>query len=215
MERIPPIVRAQKRIPAFVKGTFGRLKPGANAGTKYQDLLWTSLTALKTSSDAFPPLKGVVGAAVSIMEISQRITHSKKDAHELAKRAVELLELLADVISDRGSIPDQMLASIVRFESILEEIRTEMTQLMNRGRMWRFSHLNRSESTLRKFNRRLDIASQDFVMASVVRTEMCVHQVQTQVTVAGSNKRDGEISTLRRLVLIQTVVFLYIPRLAV
>ncbi|KAJ6481331.1 hypothetical protein C8R47DRAFT_595680 [Mycena vitilis] len=215
MQKGPPILRAQIRIPAFVKGTFGRLKPrGANISAEYLDLMWTSLIALKTSSDAFPPLKGVVGATVSILEISQRITHSRKDAHELAKRAVELLELLADIISDRGSIPDQMLTSIVRFECILEEIQTEMTQLMNRGRMWRLGHLNRSESTLRKFNRRLDIASHDFVMASVVRTEMRVHQVQAQV-VAGSNNRDEEISILRHLVLIQTAVFLYIPRMAV
>lgn len=69
--RPPPLVRARKRVRNFVKGTFGRLKPGANEDATYQDLLWTSLTALKTSADAFPPLKGVVGAVISIMEISQ------------------------------------------------------------------------------------------------------------------------------------------------
>ncbi|KAJ7908695.1 hypothetical protein B0H13DRAFT_2661923 [Mycena leptocephala] len=156
--RLSLLVRPRKLVRNFVKGSFGRLKAGANAGATSQDLLWTSLTALRTSSDAFPPLKGVVGAVVAILETSQRVAHSKKEAFQLAKRSVELLEMLADVISDRGAIPEPMLASIVRLESILEEIKIEMIRLANRGRLWRLNHLNRNEGALWKFNRRLDDA---------------------------------------------------------
>lgn len=131
------LVRSGKRIRSFVKGSYGRLKRGANAGANYQDLLWTSLTALRTCADAYPPLKGAVGALVAILEISevrnrkrywyyhgwdlnlvnQRIAHSKKDGCELGRHAVDVLKMLADVTSNRDAISEPMLASIVLFET--------------------------------------------------------------------------------------------------
>lgn len=131
------LVRSRKRIRSFVKGSYGRLKRGANAGANYQDLLWTSLTALRTCADAYPPLKGAVGALVAILEISevrnrkryrhyhgwdlnlvnQRIAHSKKDGCELGRHAVDVLKMLADVTSNRDAISGPMLASIVLFET--------------------------------------------------------------------------------------------------
>ncbi|KAJ6529329.1 hypothetical protein B0H19DRAFT_1384989 [Mycena capillaripes] len=216
MERRPPLlIRARKRVRTFVKGTIGRLKPGANEDATYHDLLWTSLTALKTSSDAFPPLKGVVGAAFSILEISRRITHSKMDARELAGRTVEILKSLTKGICNRGGIPPPMLESIEHFESTLEEIQSEMNQLMNRGRMWRLKHLNRNEGTLRKFNTRLDDASREFMMGLAVRTELAVYQVHAQVVDASAGHlslHNKEMLLLRGIILMNTVFFLSIPR---
>ncbi|KAJ6589293.1 hypothetical protein B0H19DRAFT_1103531 [Mycena capillaripes] len=209
------LVRARKPIRHFIKGTFGRLKAGANAGATYHDLLWTSVTALRTSSDAFPPLKGVVSAVVAILEISQRVAQSKKDAHQLAGRSVKLLEMLADVISDRGAIPPPMLASIERFESILEEIKIEMIQLTNRNRRWRLKYLNHNEGTLQKFNKRLDDTSREFEMGVAVRTEECVHRIHTQISNVSARSlthRNTEMLLLRRIILMQAVVFLSIPR---
>ncbi|KAF7348720.1 hypothetical protein MVEN_01390900 [Mycena venus] len=203
------LVRGRDRTRNFVKGSFGRLKPGANGNATCQDLLWTSLTALKTPSDAFPPLIGVVGAVVAILEISKRITHSKKDARELAQRSVDLLKVLDDIISnlEPGTIPEPMVASIVRFESTLKEIQTEMDKLMARGCIWRLKHLNRNEGMLEKFHKRLDDASHEFKIASAARAEICVHQVHAQVL---DNKK--EIFLLRRIILVQSVFFLAIPR---
>ncbi|KAJ7811884.1 hypothetical protein B0H14DRAFT_3879885 [Mycena olivaceomarginata] len=213
--RPPPLVRARKRVRNFVKGTFGRLKPGANDDATYQDLLWTSLTALKTSADAFPPLKGVVGAVISIMEISQRIAHSKKDARELAGQAVGILILLSNEFSTRGTISPPMLGSIERFETTLEEIQSEMNRLMNRSRMWRLKHLNRTEETLRKFNKRLDDTSREFTMGLAVRTEVAVYRVHAEVldtSAAHLNLHNKEMRLLRGILLLNAVFFLAIPR---
>ncbi|KAJ7737757.1 hypothetical protein B0H16DRAFT_1571725 [Mycena metata] len=211
----PTVLRLRKRIRSFVKGTFGRLKSGVKQSANYQDLLWTSLTALKTSSDAFPALKSVVGAVIAVWEISQRVKHSKKEARGLAQRTVDLLGRLADAIPDPTRIPDPMLDSIARFESVLAEIQAEMIQLANRGVRWRLKHLNRSEDSLRKFNSLLDEAAREFLIGAVVRVETAVHQVHTQIvrTSAGiSVFHNTEILLLRGLLLMQAALFLSIPR---
>ncbi|KAJ7034622.1 hypothetical protein C8F04DRAFT_1101597 [Mycena alexandri] len=211
----PILLRRRKRIRSFVKGTFGRLKSGVKRSADYQDLLWTSLTALETSSDAFPALKGVVGAVVAVSKISQRVKHSKKEARELAQRTVDLLERLADAIPDPTEISDHMLNNIARFESVLEEIQAEMSQLASRGLRWRLMHLNRNEDSLRKFNSLLDEASRGFLIGTVVRVEAAVHRVHTQMihTSAGiAVLHDTEILLLRGLLLMQAALFFVYPR---
>ncbi|KAJ7106226.1 hypothetical protein C8R44DRAFT_858312 [Mycena epipterygia] len=203
-----PLVRARNR---FRNST-------ATEGAKCHDLLYTSLTALRASSDAFPPLKSVVGAVTSVLEISQRVTHSKKDARQLARRTVEILEALADAIPDPAAIPDPMLASIKRFERTLEDIKTEMCLLMKRGRMWRLRHLNRSEGALLNFNRRLDDASREFTIGAAVRGEALTHQVHTQllnVSAASHIVHNKEMLLLRGILILQVAFFCPSPVLAV
>ncbi|KAJ7034618.1 hypothetical protein C8F04DRAFT_1183159 [Mycena alexandri] len=82
----------------------------------------------------------------------------------IAQRTVDLLERLADAIPDPTEISDHMLNNIARFESVLEEIQAEMSQLANRGLRWRLMYLNRNEDSLRKFNSLLDDASRGFLV---------------------------------------------------
>ncbi|KAJ6469252.1 hypothetical protein C8R45DRAFT_1166652 [Mycena sanguinolenta] len=182
MNRIPALlVRGRKSIRNFVKGSFGRLKLGANTGANTQDLLWTSLTALRTCSGAYPPLNGVVSALVAIFEISEAITHSKKEARELARHSVDLLKILAQAISDPAIISQPMLDSIASFEGTLTEIQSDMAQLVNRSIFWRLKHFNRTERKLRDIARRLDAASRVFAVGTAARTEASLHHVHVQL----------------------------------
>ncbi|KAJ7306218.1 hypothetical protein DFH08DRAFT_902401 [Mycena albidolilacea] len=204
------LVRSRKRIRSFVKGSYGRLKRGANAGANCQDLLWTSLTALRTCADACLPLKGAVGALVAIFEISERIAHSKKDARELGRHAVDVLKMLADATSNRDASSERMLASIVQFEKTLMEIQTEMDSLKARSTFWRLKHLNRNEGKFRSFNRRLDDASRAFMIGATARAEAGIYQVHTQIlqTSAGFLAvRNKVMLLLRGIILMQTVFF--------
>ncbi|KAJ7683470.1 hypothetical protein B0H17DRAFT_1333306 [Mycena rosella] len=219
--RVPVLLRGRSRIRHFAKKCFHRLKAGATTsdGANCHDLLCTSLTALRTSADAFPPLKGVVGAVTSVLEISQRVTHSKKDAEELARHAVTILEMLADVIgeSHSTSIPGPMLASIRRFQGTLEEIQETMNRLGNHSRIWRLTHLNRNEGALRKFHKRLDDAFQEFTIGSAIRSEACTYAVQTQLTTASAISitfHKEQVTLLRGGILLHALFFLAIPRLA-
>ncbi|KAJ7258387.1 hypothetical protein B0H12DRAFT_1109790 [Mycena haematopus] len=181
MNRISALlVRSRKRIRNFVKGSFGRLKPGGNTGANGQDILRTSLTALSTCSAAYPPLNGVVSALVAICEISERMALSKKDAHELARHSVDLLRILAQATEEPGGISESTLASIACFESTLTEIQSEMAQLVDRTLLWRLTHLNRTERALRNINRRIDEASRAFAIGSAARTEASLYQI-TQI----------------------------------
>ncbi|KAJ6599752.1 hypothetical protein DFH09DRAFT_1271400 [Mycena vulgaris] len=214
--RVPLLVGARNRIRLF-STNFRHLQPTAQDRATCHDVLWTSLTALRTSSDAFPPLKGVVGAVTSVLEVSQRVRHSKKDAHELADRAVRILDILADEISDPTAIPEPMLASIRRFQQTLEEIQEEMSHLATRGRIWRLRHLNQSEGALRNFNRRLDDASREFTIGSAVRGEVTTHRVQTQisdVSVVSLVHHKKQMLFLRGIILLQALFFWPSPVLA-
>ncbi|KAF7338866.1 hypothetical protein MSAN_02209700 [Mycena sanguinolenta] len=182
MNRISALfVRGRKAIRNFVKGSFGRLKLGANTGANTQDLLRTALTALHACSGAYPPLDGAVSALVAILEMSERITHSKKEARELARHSADLLKILAQAISGPGVVSEPMLASITSFESTLTEIQSELAKarLEDRSLFWRFAHLNRTQRTLRNINRRLDDASRKFTIGSAARSEAYVRQVLT------------------------------------
>ncbi|KAJ7760851.1 hypothetical protein DFH07DRAFT_426002 [Mycena maculata] len=212
--KFPLLVRARARL----KGCLRQLRKTGREGAKYHDLLYTSLSALRTSSDAFPPLQGVVGAVTSILEISQRVSHSKKQARELARRSVEVLELLADLIPDATAIPEPMLAGITRFQGTLEEIKTEMSRLATRGRLWRLKHLNRSEGALIRFNGRLDDASREFAIGAAVRVEACVHTVRAQISDQSGIAlvhHDKQMLFLQGIIVLQTVFFYPPPVLAV
>ncbi|KAJ7148096.1 hypothetical protein C8R43DRAFT_1129251 [Mycena crocata] len=216
------LLRARGRILNSVKRSVEHLKGANNQGANCEDLLWTSLTALRTSADAFPPLKGVVGAVTSIMEISQRVTHSRRDAQQLAHRTVQTLELLADVISDAisdpSTIPEPMLASIARFQGTLDEIAAAMAFLVAHGPMWRLRHLNRTEGELKDFNRRLDDASRKFIMVSTLRIEAGVHRVEAHILDTSASSavlHNTELTLLRRIIFLQAVFFCPSPVLAV
>ncbi|KAJ7282495.1 hypothetical protein C8J57DRAFT_1295520 [Mycena rebaudengoi] len=191
---------------------------GVMRGAKCQDAIWTSLTALKASSDAFPPLKSVVGAVIAIWEISQRIQYIKSEAFQLALRSVEILEILADAIPDPTIIPAPMLASIARFEEVLKDIIAVMSHFMHRSRIWRFIHLNRTEVTLSQFHWHLDNACRDFTLSSAVRVEANVYNLQSQIAkgdAQSSEQQNKQFIFFRGVFLIQTAIFLIFPRLAV
>lgn len=59
----------------------------------------------------------VVHLADTDMRDSQRVKRSKRTAKDLADRAVQVLELLADNVPDPTVISPKMLASISQFEA--------------------------------------------------------------------------------------------------
>ncbi|KAJ6627676.1 hypothetical protein B0H10DRAFT_2429232 [Mycena sp. CBHHK59/15] len=213
---IPLLSRARKRTQHFARNTLDRIS--FTKGAKCQDVMWTSLTALIASSDGFPPLKSVVGAVASVWEIAQRMEQSKKEAHELAHRSVAILEIIADAIPDPLAIPAPMLASILRFETVLQEIHAEMNRLMGRSRMWRLTHLNRSEGSLGILNKRLDEVTREFMIASSVRVEARVHDIQARIVNNGAESLEfhhRQVILLKQIILIQTAFFCSSPVLAV
>ncbi|KAK7051961.1 hypothetical protein R3P38DRAFT_2857852 [Favolaschia claudopus] len=136
------------------------------------DVLWTSLSALQQSSDAFPPLKSAVAGAVAICTIVERTKHSQSDARALALRIKDILDVLADAVPDGNEIPSTMISSIAAFSKLLREIEVYLKKISASSKISRLIHLNRNENLLTEYKAQLDYAYRDFLAASTLRLEV-------------------------------------------
>ncbi|KAJ7055294.1 hypothetical protein C8F01DRAFT_1160053 [Mycena amicta] len=145
-----------------------RLKPSG----ALPDILWTSLTALRESSDAFPPLKSAVGGVVVLCNIAERAKHSKSDARDIALRTKKILDVVAEAVPDPTAISPAMLKSIERFTLLLAEIHHRLEPIVRASSVSRIVSLNRNERTLAGIKAQLDDAYRDLVAASALRVEV-------------------------------------------
>jgi len=157
----------------------------SHGGSTFSDAMWTSLWALKESSDVFPPLKSATGGVVALWEIAERAKYSRTDALDIALRTKEILDVIADSVPDGAAIPPPMLQSIERFTVILDEIRCKMEAIALTGRLSRVTHLRRNERTVQGMKAQLDDAYGDFLASSALRveaqqTKIAVQQAQQQ-----------------------------------
>jgi len=156
----------------------------ARGSATCNDIALTSLLALKESADAFPPLKSVVGGVLALWNTAERVKTSKKRAQALSRRALDVLEALTDAVPDPSNIPPPMLASIQRFEDLLDEIRRAMDPLTKRRWISSMSSLNRDKGVLDLFNQRLDETFQSFVIGGLTRVETHLLEIKADATVA-------------------------------
>ncbi|KAK7052001.1 hypothetical protein R3P38DRAFT_2858036 [Favolaschia claudopus] len=136
------------------------------------DALWTSLSVLKESADTFPPLKSAVGGVIAICAVAERAKHSQADAHALALRVRDILDVLADAVPDGYEIPQSMLPSIAAFSRLLTKIQVLLESISAARTMSRLVNLNRNEKLLIVYKAQLDDAYRDFLAASTLRLEI-------------------------------------------
>jgi len=135
------------------------------------DVTLTSLRALKESADLFPPLKGAVGGVLALWDIVERVKRSKKRARDLRSRAIDVLYALNDAVEDPVHIPLGLRLGVDRFELLLNDICNSMEPLTKPSRRSWLLHMNRDEDMFETFDRRLNEASQCFVIGTVTRIE--------------------------------------------
>ncbi|KAJ7257634.1 hypothetical protein C8J57DRAFT_1472589 [Mycena rebaudengoi] len=135
------------------------------------DLAWISLHALKDSADAFPPLKSAVGGVLALWEVTERAKHSRIEAHSIALRTKDIIDLIADAAPD-GRIPPHMVQSIERFKFVLDEIRAKVEVITATGSFSRLVHLRDTERTIQDIQTRLEKEYRDFLAASALRVEV-------------------------------------------
>ncbi|KAJ7843345.1 hypothetical protein B0H14DRAFT_3868592 [Mycena olivaceomarginata] len=149
------------------------------------DIALTSLTALRESADAFPPLKSAVGGVLALWNTAERVKTSKKKAQALSRRAYEVLEALTDAVPDPLNIPPSMLVSIQRFDDVVREACDAMNPLTERRRfVSSVLSLNRDEATLELFSRRLDESFQTVTIAGLTQMQTQLLEIKANATVA-------------------------------
>ncbi|KAJ6577776.1 hypothetical protein B0H19DRAFT_1121340 [Mycena capillaripes] len=172
-------------------------KPRINRGSAAaacSDIAFTSLTALRESADAFPPLKSAVGGVLALWNTAE------KGPNSLSRRAYEVLEAFTDAVPDPANIHPSMLVSIQRFDDVLREARDAMVPLTKRRRFMSSTlSLNRDEATLELFNRRLDESFQNFTIAGLTRVETQLLAIKADATLA------HQASTVANQALIDTL----------
>ncbi|KAJ7640334.1 hypothetical protein DFH06DRAFT_253745 [Mycena polygramma] len=157
------------------------------------DCLWTALHALKESSDAFPPLKSAAGGVVAIWEIAERAKHSKENAREIALRAKEILDVVADAVPDPSVMSSATIKAIKNFTILLDEIRRDMAEITREQTFARIVHLRRTERRLDAIKARLSDAYTDFRTGSALRVE--VQQKDTKITLDSLETNVKDIDT--------------------
>jgi hypothetical protein len=168
--------------------------------------MWTSLWALKESSDAFPPLKSATGGVVALWEITERVKYSRTDALDIALRTKEILDVIADSVPDGAAIPPPMLKSIKAFTVILGEIRCNLEDIALTAWISRVVHLRRNERTVQGMKAQLDDVYRDFVVSSALRveaqqTKIAVQQAKQQTRTrldifAAAGRLESDLSVL-------------------
>ncbi|KAJ7282416.1 hypothetical protein C8J57DRAFT_1463137, partial [Mycena rebaudengoi] len=155
------------------------------------DAILLSLTVLKESSDVLPPLKAVVGGVLAVWNVVQRAAAVDEEAKMLAWRAFTILDAIYTAIGDADAeaLSSAALRHLIDFERLLYEIRDAMEAMTNRharNRVARFlsrgMSLQRSESDLARFNKRLDAAAQALTIGSLTRVEVAVEKVRVELS---------------------------------
>ncbi|KAJ7439646.1 hypothetical protein FB451DRAFT_1377819 [Mycena latifolia] len=127
--------RAKLKLPSAVSRPQPKLPPTVSKpkpprkDSALPDVLQTSLLALKQSADAFPPLKSAVGGVIAICDIAARAKHSKDDARDIAVRANDILNVVADAVPDITAISPPMKESIKRFTTLIDKIRRRLKSI--------------------------------------------------------------------------------------
>ncbi|KAJ7689728.1 hypothetical protein B0H17DRAFT_632610 [Mycena rosella] len=146
------------------------------------DAIRESLSLLKDSADAFPPLKSAVGGVLAIWDLVERVSASDENAQALAHRATGILDTISKSVGRTGSVSSEMRREIDNFNVLLAEISAAMEGHLKTGRLRRVLHLRRQESRLARFTARLDAAAEAFKIGSSARTELMSTRIESTST---------------------------------
>jgi len=159
---------------------FRRRKPPERQSTTstLQNATLITLTALKESSDAFPPLKSTVGGVVHIWELCRKVKSNQAECLALWSRVMEILNMIADAVPDGTRIPPDLLVRIENFTCVLDDIQTFMESLRHRKYLNRLLRHKEDEGRLNDLNRQLDDAFRSFSLISSMKIEMIVSSLE-------------------------------------
>ncbi|TDL15183.1 hypothetical protein BD410DRAFT_135240 [Rickenella mellea] len=166
------------------------------------------LTQLKESADFFPPLKSAVGGVLSIYQLSQTVKSNKKDARQLAKRAVELIEILERATNASTNISTDLRDSIHKFNVSLHYIHNVMARLAAQKKVERWLRMNDHKDELMRCNNMLDDAARVFTLASNIRVEISLQRLESKVETKLDLITFERRQTERNLEFSPTLVFL-------
>jgi len=133
-----------------------------------------ALTALKESADAFPPLKGAVGAVVHIRDLRLKVRSNQEEFDKLISRVEMILEEVADAVPDPAQIPPDLLGRIEAFTTVVAHIGCLMESKSRRKAVLRLLSHREDEAIISDIHRQLDNLESQFNNISLIKLEIAM-----------------------------------------
>ncbi|KAJ7689722.1 hypothetical protein B0H17DRAFT_1066122 [Mycena rosella] len=174
--------RGRQKGPVAPAAAHSSRSTAPTLGALSSDAIRESLSLLKDSADAFPPLKSAVGGVLAVWDLAERVSASDENAQALAHRVTGILDTISKSVGKTGSVSPEMQREIDKFNALLDEISAAMKGHLKAGRLRRVLHLRRQESRLAQFTARLDAAAEAFKIGSSARTELASARIESTST---------------------------------
>ncbi|KAJ6467279.1 hypothetical protein C8R45DRAFT_1219094 [Mycena sanguinolenta] len=139
------------------------------------DATTVALKAIQASTDAFPPLKSVVSAALVLVEMTERIKSNKAECEHLAKRAAQ--------IRWRGALLRLKRMLFRKIENFFNELEKE--------KIWqRLARQDHHKSRVAEYGRLLDEA----IWAFSINLQFSIHRLNVEQMGADEKRHDAVLS---------------------
>ncbi|KAJ7639575.1 hypothetical protein FB45DRAFT_1055661 [Roridomyces roridus] len=153
------------------------------------DGIKVSLRALRASTDAFPPLKSAVSAALVLLEMSEKMKHNKRNREKLAGRAGQLMLDIWDQMRNLNvPLSDGVDSSLVGIQTLFRKIDIFFHELEREKFLRRLIRQDRHKAQIDEYNRLLDLATSQFS----INLQLSIRSAQ-MAQIAADEKRHGDL----------------------
>ncbi|KAJ6469883.1 hypothetical protein C8R45DRAFT_1078552 [Mycena sanguinolenta] len=162
-----------------------RIPPDASDAAK------VALQAIQASTDAFPPLKSVVSAALVMLEMTERVGLNKAECEHLAERAAQIVQDIWRHTKDFNvELPAEVQRSVVEIETLFLQIEKFFDGL-EKEKIWqRLARNDRHKSQVAEYGRLLDEA----IWAFSINLQFSIHRLNVEQMGADEKRHEAVLS---------------------
>ncbi|KAJ6467246.1 hypothetical protein C8R45DRAFT_1219077 [Mycena sanguinolenta] len=154
------------------------------------DATKVALKATQASTDAFPPLKSVVSAALVLVEMTERIKSNKAECERLAERAAQIVQDIWRQTKDLNVHSAEVERSVAEIETLFRKIENFFNEL-EKEKIWqRLARQDRHKSQVAEYGRLLDEA----IWAFSINLQFSIHCLHVEQTWVDEKRHDAVLS---------------------
>ncbi|KAJ6469947.1 hypothetical protein C8R45DRAFT_426819 [Mycena sanguinolenta] len=150
-----------------------------------------ALKAIQASTDAFPPLKSVVSAALVLVEMIERIKSNKAECQHLAERAAQIVQDIWRQTKDFNvELPAEVERSVIEIETLFLKLE-KFFDALEKEKVWqRLVRQDRHNSQVEEYGRLLDEA----LWAFSINLQFSIHRLNVEHIGADEKRHDAVLS---------------------
>ncbi|KAJ6469980.1 hypothetical protein C8R45DRAFT_937612 [Mycena sanguinolenta] len=155
------------------------------------DATKVALKAIQASTDACPPLKSVVSAALVLLEMSERIKSNKGECEHLAEWAAQIVQDIWRQTKDFDvELPAEVERNVAEIETLFRKIEHFFNGLENEKIWQRLVRQDRHKGQVEEYGRLLDKAISLFS----INLQFSMHRLHVEHIGADAKRHDAVLS---------------------